>query len=298
LFVGSEDFGSILTTVNISNTGNISTNTIFAASVSFTNISSEINIIKSFHPDIDYISPNIITNISNKPEFKIVIIGFNKGYDQIINYVTNYTTSNIKIIVLGSKVSHPSIHVYSESYNDSEIETIFNEIKPNLIWFPSKVPETYCYALSHPIRLGYPIVAYNIGALTERLIRRPFTWLLDLSDSLENNIDEIISTYKHPIISCSDYIKSYSDDIPKDYFSLEKDDKDPKAKWKVAARTDIGFVDVESRWAKIREASILIAPEDSDEDEEIQCPFDKKTIPYKSLKKVTKNFSFVHLLEC
>jgi hypothetical protein len=36
----------------------------------------------------------------------------------------------------------------------------------------------------------------------------------------------------------------------------------------------------------------------SDEDEEIQCPFDKKTIPYKSLKKVTKNFSFVHLLEC
>ena len=49
---------------------------------------------------------------------------------------------------------------------------------------------------------------------------------------------------------------------------LERDEKDPKAKWKVASRTDIGFVDVESRWAKIREASILIAPEDSDEDEE------------------------------
>jgi hypothetical protein len=49
---------------------------------------------------------------------------------------------------------------------------------------------------------------------------------------------------------------------------LEKDDKDPKAKWKVASRTDIGFVDVESRWAKIREASILIAPEEDSEEEE------------------------------
>lgn len=49
---------------------------------------------------------------------------------------------------------------------------------------------------------------------------------------------------------------------------LEKDENNPKAKWRVASRSDIGFVDVESRWAKIREASILIAPEDSSEDEE------------------------------
>jgi hypothetical protein len=187
--------------------------------VSFTNISSEINIIKSFHPDINYISPNIITNISNKPEFKIVIIGFNKGHDQIIDFVTNYTNLNVKIIVLGSKVSHPSIHVYLETYDDSDIEKIFYEIKPNLIWFPSKVPETYCYALSHSIKLGYPIVAYNIGAFTERLIQRPATWLLDLSDSLENNIDEIISSYKDTIISCSDYIESYNHNIPKNYFN-------------------------------------------------------------------------------
>ena len=187
--------------------------------VSFTNISSEINIIKSFHPDINYISPDIITNISNKPEFKIVIIGFNKGYDQIIDFVTNCTNSNIKIIVLGSKVSHPSIQVYLETYDDSDIEKIFDEIKPNLIWFPSKVPETYCYALSHSIKLGYPIVAYNIGAFTERLIGRPATWLLDLSDSLENKIDEIISSYEDAIISCSDYIESYNHNIPKDYFN-------------------------------------------------------------------------------
>jgi len=185
--------------------------------VSFTNISSEINIIKSFHPDINYISPDIITNISNKPEFKIVIIGFNKGYDQIIDFVTNCTNSNIKIIVLGSKVSHPSIQVYLETYDDSDIEKIFDEIKPNLIWFPSKVPETYCYALSHSIKLGYPIVAYNIGAFTERLIGRPATWLLDLSDSLENK--EIISSYEDAIISCSDYIESYNHNIPKDYFN-------------------------------------------------------------------------------
>jgi predicted secreted protein len=187
--------------------------------ISFTSIPSEINIIKSYHPDIDYISPNIITNILNKPEFKIVIIGFNKGYKEIINFITNYKNPNIKIIVLGSKISHPSIQVYLEKYDDLDIERIFHEIKPNLIWFPSKVPETYCYALSHSIKLGYPIVAYNIGAFTERLFRRPATWLLDLSDSLENNIDEIISSYQDKIISCVDYIKLYNYISPKDYFN-------------------------------------------------------------------------------
>ena len=108
-----------------------------------------------------------------------------------------------------------------ESYVDSDIERIFSEIKPNLIWFPSKVPETYCYALSHPIKLGYPIVAYNIGAFTERLIGRPGTWLLDLSDGLENNIDAIIDYLKssNPIIPCERYVELYTQDIPKDYFS-------------------------------------------------------------------------------
>ena len=78
---------------------------------------------------------------------------------------------------------------------------------------------------------------------------------------------------KHNAINPNNKIALNPEELTKEYkyakkVGLEKDDKDPKAKWKVAARTDIGFVDVESRWAKIREASILIAPEDSDEDEE------------------------------
>lgn len=187
--------------------------------ISFTNISSNINIITSHHPDLDIkdISPNIIINPINC-EFKILVIGFNKGIEQIMNFVSKQIP-NIKLIVIGSKISHPSIQVYLESYDDSDIERILNDIKPNLIWFPSKIPETYCYALSHPIKLGYPIVAYNIGAITERLITRPFTWLLDLSDSLENNINEIIKEYNKPTTSYSDYIQSYFKELPKDYFS-------------------------------------------------------------------------------
>ncbi len=187
--------------------------------VSFTNVDPKIRLIKSFHCDILEIPNKIIIN-NSLDNFKIVIIGNNKGSEEIRDFLSNYTNPKIKLIVIGmTEISHPSINSYCSEYKDSDIKSYLEDIKPNLIWFPSKIPETYCYALSHSIVLGYPIVTYNIGAFTERLLTRPFTWLLDLSDSLENKIDEIIeSYYKNSLIDSSIYVSNY-----KKLICLEKD---------------------------------------------------------------------------
>jgi hypothetical protein len=98
----------------------------------------------------------------------------------------------------------------------------------------------------------------------------------------EISYDEYAIT-KHNAINPNNKIALNPEELTKEFkyakkVGLEKDSNDPKAKWKVAARTDIGFVDVESRWAKIREASILIAPEDSDEEEERDLDMKEKMI--------------------
>ena len=170
--------------------------------------------ITSFHPDIDKIKPVINTNISNFPEFKIVILGSSKGNEQIKNFVDKYSNPNVKIILVGKNdIVDKSIQTFISEYNDSDVESILEQIKPNLVWFPSKIPETYCYALSHPIKLGYPIVGYNIGAFSERLSFRPFTWLLELDEKFEDKIDSIIMEFKltdEEIVSCFNYVKYYS----------------------------------------------------------------------------------------
>ena len=159
-----------------------------------------ILIYKLYHLDIKIgdINKNIIINNLNNlnKKIKILIIGNNKGIDEIIEF-EKVIDENIEIIYLGENniISNKIIN-YSQNYLDDNIKEIIDNIKPDIFWFPSKIPETYCYALSHPIILGYPIIAYNIGSFTERLFGRKMTWLLDINDKISDHINKIIIEYK------------------------------------------------------------------------------------------------------
>lgn len=63
-------------------------------------------------------------------------------------------------------------------YHSDEAPAIIRAYQPHVIWFPSQVPETYCYTLSEAMRLRRPIVASALGAFTERLEDRPYTKLV------------------------------------------------------------------------------------------------------------------------
>jgi hypothetical protein len=45
--------------------------------------------------------------------------------------------------------------------------------KPDVIFFPAQVPETYSYTLSVALASRVPIVASSLGALAERLAGHP-----------------------------------------------------------------------------------------------------------------------------
>ncbi len=68
-------------------------------------------------------------------------------------------------------------------YDDADLAGLIETIAPHLIWFPAAWPETYSYTVSAAINAGIPIAATRIGAHTERLADRPFTWLADIATS-------------------------------------------------------------------------------------------------------------------
>jgi hypothetical protein len=171
------------------------------------------NIYKLYHPDIKIndINKEIIINEFNK--IKILIIGNNKGIDEILEF-EKIIDDNIELIYLGKNdICSNNITNYSEYYSDDNIKDIIDKIKPNIFWFPSKIPETYCYALSHPIILGYPIIAYNIGSFIERLSGRKMTWLLNINEKLSDHIDKIIVEYKEFNINNIEYVNEYENKI-------------------------------------------------------------------------------------
>lgn len=55
------------------------------------------------------------------------------------------------------------------SYRNEELMRLLASERPDVIWLPSQVPETYSFALSAALASGLPIVASDLGALGERL---------------------------------------------------------------------------------------------------------------------------------
>ena len=62
-------------------------------------------------------------------------------------------------------------------YKDRNLVSLIQRLKPNLVWFPAQIPETYSYTLSACLVAGIPVAAPDLGAFPERLKHRPWTWI-------------------------------------------------------------------------------------------------------------------------
>lgn len=71
---------------------------------------------------------------------------------------------------------HASLTIHGP-YAESDLPQLLQRLQPDLVWFPALWPETYSYTLSACLQAGLPVVAPDIGAFTERLSERPWTWL-------------------------------------------------------------------------------------------------------------------------
>lgn len=80
---------------------------------------------------------------------------------------------NIQIVVFGKilrkiNAKRQIVNVLG-MYKEDEIYSLIQQEKIDFFWFPGQWPETYSYTLSIPIRLGKPIIASNLGAISQRI---------------------------------------------------------------------------------------------------------------------------------
>jgi len=89
--------------------------------------------------------------------------------------------------------------LFSQSgyYKDDELIDKINTLNPHLILFPACWPETYSYTLTAAMKSKRPIMVSNLGALTERVVLRPWTWLMDWNISGTQLVDKLCEVRKN-----------------------------------------------------------------------------------------------------
>jgi len=63
---------------------------------------------------------------------------------------------------------HAALSIHGQ-YGDAELPALIAAERPDVIWFPAQVPESYSYTLSVALAAGTAIVASGLGAFPERL---------------------------------------------------------------------------------------------------------------------------------
>jgi GT2 family glycosyltransferase len=76
--------------------------------------------------------------------------------------VIGYTRDDAKLIATGKVF-------VTGRYSEAEAQHLLQRERPDIAWLPSVWPETWCYALDHALGAGLPVVAFDLGAIAERL---------------------------------------------------------------------------------------------------------------------------------
>lgn len=102
-------------------------------------------------------------------------IGPIKGFDVLIRLAGQIARERapVELTVIGhtrndSAATAAGITVTGR-YSEGEIDAMVDAVAPDLILIPSIWPETFCYTLSHALRSGLPIAAFDLGAQASRL---------------------------------------------------------------------------------------------------------------------------------
>lgn len=125
--------------------------------------------------------------LSTHQPLKIVVIGALspiKGADVLDDVAKESAQAGaqLEFHLLGYAYRHINTSAHDRltvhgPYEEAELPTLLDRLKPDVVWFPALWPETYSYTLSACLSAGLPVVATDLGAFSERLAGRPWSWV-------------------------------------------------------------------------------------------------------------------------
>ncbi|MBV8362792.1 MAG: glycosyltransferase [Deltaproteobacteria bacterium] len=132
-----------------------------------------------------------LSSIAMAARLRVVVIGaisIPKGFRVLLDCARDAAERNLALefIVIGYTCDDEALLATKRvfitgPYADSEVPALLEREWPHVAFFPSIIPETWCYTLSHAIARGLPIVGFDLGAIAERVRTYPAAELLPLS---------------------------------------------------------------------------------------------------------------------
>ncbi len=94
--------------------------------------------------------------------------GLRAAVDVATYAMTNATPLTVRLLGHAAEPLPPMLTA-TGSYEPGELPRLIGIERPDVLWLPSQVPETYSFTLTAALASGLPIVASDIGALRDRL---------------------------------------------------------------------------------------------------------------------------------
>jgi GT2 family glycosyltransferase/glycosyltransferase involved in cell wall biosynthesis len=103
-------------------------------------------------------------------------IGEHKGYDILLECARDAQSRRLPLefVVIGHSQDDAPLLATGKvfitgRYSESEAQHLLAREQPDIAWFPSVWPETWCYALDYAIGARLPLAAFDMGAIAERI---------------------------------------------------------------------------------------------------------------------------------
>lgn len=129
-------------------------------------------------------------------------IGIHKGSKILEEFIKRKDWKNIKLHLFGILDSplqkNTKFYINHGRYKREELKEKLKKNNIQLICLLSTVPETYSYSLSESIACGIPVLAFNIGALGERVKKSQVGWLIDANSTCDQIIQKIREIASNP----------------------------------------------------------------------------------------------------
>lgn len=150
---------------------------------------------------IDYEDNNYLSSIDNKDVIDVAFVGvvsIHKG-GNVLNALIKNKNPKIRYHLFGSSElpelnKDQSNFINHGKYNRNDLPKLLKDNKINLICLLSIWPETYSYTLTESIASGIPVLAFDMGAIGDRIKENKYGWIIKNGTSpkeIANKISEI-----------------------------------------------------------------------------------------------------------
>lgn len=116
------------------------------------------------------------------------------------------------------------------TYDDADLPRLIAEERPDVIWFPAQVPETFSYTLSVACSTGLPIVASDFASFRERLANYPAARFVDSRANAQHWLEALQAAKPGQIVDQSSAASVQKSSDPSDYLAMYSEPLQSSAK--------------------------------------------------------------------